>query len=455
MTHQARVVLNRRDFLRRAGTAATAALLSGQAQGARPKRPPNVILILSDDQGAVDLRCYGSMDLHTPHLDALAARGVRFTQFYVGAPLCSPSRAALLTGRCPQRAGLETNAGDSTGLPPEQITLAEVLRERGYRAAIFGKWHLGGAPELSPNAQGFDEFLGHKNGCIDNYSHFFYWSGPNRHDLWRGGNEIYEDGAYFPRMVTREACRFLEEHWEDPFFLYLPFNIPHYPIQPLLKYRKLYEALEEPRRRYAALVSTLDEQVGEVVAKVDALGLREETIIVFLSDHGHSVEERAFFGGGNSGPCRGHKFTLWEGGIRVPCIVSQPGALPEGAVRDQVATSLDWFPTLAGYCGAAPTHRIDGADLAGVIADDSGTPHETLHWQLKEQWAAREGAWKLLVNVPPSMLDGEEAPAEPLFLANIEEDPGERRNYASEHPEMVEHLRALHDAWVRDTQANT
>jgi arylsulfatase A len=439
--------MRRRDFLAGCAAALASCALPPKAR-AQHRRAPNIILILSDDQGSVDLNCYGATDLHTPHLDELATRGVRFSQFYVGSPICSASRAALLTGRYPQRAGLATNAGQGRGLPPEQVTLAELLQEAGYRTGLFGKWHLGEEPDMLPGAQGFEAFFGHKGGCIDNFSHFFYWSGPNRHDLWRDEAEVYEDGAYFPELLVREANRFMETHQEQPFFLYLPFNIPHYPMQPLLKWREHYAHLEEPRRRYAALVSTMDEKIGEIVGKVDALGLREDTLIVFLSDHGHSVEERTFFGGGSSGPYRGHKFTLWEGGIRVPAIISWPGRIPEGETRDQPCMSSDLFPTLAAYAGAAYTHDIDGRSLQGVLEHNAEAGHAEFHWQLRDHWAAREGDWKLIMNADQAENMRDDPPPDPVFLVNLREDPGERTNLAASHPEMVKRLTALHEAWA-------
>lgn len=441
--------ITRRGFL---GSAlATAALWAVQARAAA-KRPPNVILILTDDQGSRDLGCYASPDLDTPNLDALADRGVRFTQFYVGAPVCSPSRAALLTGRCPRRAGLTTNAGGKVGLPPEEITLAERLKEAGYRTALFGKWHLGELPEMSPLAQGFDEFFGHKVGCIDNYSHFFYWQGPNRHDMWRNDAETHEyDGQYFPDLVVGEAVRFLEENRDRPFFLYLPLNAPHYPVQPPDRLRQRYAHLPEPRRSYAAFVSMIDEKVGEVVAKVDELGLREDTLIVFLSDHGHSVEERNHFGGGDPGPLRGHKFTLWEGGIRVPAIVSWPGRIPEGEVRDAVASSMDILPTVLEYAGLDPgDRRLDGRSLVEVLASaDAPSPHNALHWERPDHWAVREGPWKLVYNGPETVQGDTTVPQEEYFLSNLDEDATETVNRAEDHPDTVRRLTALHEDWAR------
>lgn len=443
---------NRRDFLRMVGYGTASLAMGVRAMAGEAAPGPNVILILTDDQGTIDVNCFGAADLHTPNLDALAGRGTRFTQFYVGAPVCSPSRAALLTGRCPQRAELPTNAYGERGMPGHQVTIAEMLKAAGYRTGIFGKWHLGEVNDQVPLSQGFDEFFGHKLGCIDNYSHFFYWQGPNRHDLWRNNEVVWEAGQYFPDLVVREAHRFLEENQNQPFFLYLPFNVPHYPMQGEPEYRERYADLEEPRKAYAAFVSTIDEKIGAVIDKVDALGLRENTLIIFMSDHGHSVEERANFGGGYSGPYRGHKFTLWEGGVRVPCIASWPGKIPEGEVRGQVAVSMDWLPTIAHYCGVqAPQRPLDGKNIAGVIAShEAASPHEALCWELSKQWAVREGDWKLVVNGPASTHNGKDLPAEEIFLSNLAEDPGESNNLASENPRIVARLTRIHEQWADD-----
>lgn len=443
------MAFSRRDFLRASALGALALGMPGTLRAEAPRKP-NVIVIFTDDQGTLDAGCYGAEDLYTPHIDALAARGVRFTQFYVGAPVCSPSRATLLTGRYPRRAGVPGNVGQEGGMPGEQVTMAETFKAAGYRTGMFGKWHLGHGPDVSPNAQGFDEFYGHKNGCIDNYSHFFYWSGPNRHDLWRDDTEVWEDGQFFPDLIVREAHRFMEAHRDDPFFLYLPFNAPHYPYQGTAEFRERYEHLESPRDKYAAFLSALDARIGEVVEKVDELGLREDTIIVFLSDHGHSEEERAFFGGGWAGPYRGHKFTLWEGGIRVPSIISWPGTLPEGVERHQAAHSMDWLPTLAAMAGADLLEAdIDGKDIGAVIRDDASTPHEVFHWEHGGSWAVRQGAWKLVAQGDASTHQEKELERVPYFLSNMEEDITETVNLAEQHPEVVKRLIALHREWTR------
>ena len=440
--------MDRRSFLHVAAAAGAAALLPARALAA-PKRRPNVILIFSDDQGTLDINCFGSDDLYTPHLDALARRGVRFTQFYAGAPVCSPSRAALLTGRYPQRAGVPGNVSSepgNPGMPPEQVTIAEVLRKAGYRTAIFGKWHLGTNPDCDPLGQGFHEFFGHKGGCIDNYSHFFYWHGPNRHDLWRNRTEVYEGGKFFPDLIVREVSRFLDANKDRPFFLYLPFNVPHYPEQGEEEYRKMYAKLPMPRRSYAAFISTMDEKIGKIVAKVDELGLRDNTLLVFLSDHGYSTEVRAFGGGGNAGPYRGSKFSLFEGGVRVPCIASMPGTIPEDQARHSLATSLDWYPTIAELCGAKlPERKIDGRSLWPLLKSDApGPAHKVFHWETRGQWAVREGDWKLVVHTAKQ--------GESLMLSDMSKDVSEQKSLHMQHPEIVERFRKLHRDWVNDVK---
>jgi len=445
-------VNTRRDFLKAMGCGVLALAAPGYLFcGEKTARRPNVVLILTDDQGTLDLNCFGSKDLHTPNLDRLAEHGTRFTQFYIGQPVCSPSRASLITGRYPQRAQLPRNASGDRGMPGEQVTIAEMLRAEGYRTAAFGKWHLGELPEMSPLSQGFDEFFGHKLGCIDNYSHFFYWHGPNRHDLWRNNEPYWEDGKFFPDMIVREAHRFMETNKDRPFFLYLPFNNPHYPMQAEVKFRDMYAGIEEPRKSYAAFVSSVDEKIGRVIGKIDELGIRDNTIIIFLSDHGHSVEERANFGGGNAGQYRGHKFQLWEGGIRVPCVVSWIGHIPENEIRNQVAVSFDLMPTIAHYCGVKlPDRIIDGKNIADIIASDKAvSPHKVLHWEY-HHWAIREGDWKLVADGPPSEHLGKKIPKVKYFLSNMAEDVTETENLADKYPDIVERLIKLHEQWIEE-----
>jgi len=303
-----------------------------------------------------------------------------------------------------------------------------------------------------PNGQGYDYSFGHMGGCIDNYSHFFYWQGPNRHDLWRNGKEVWHDGEFFGDLMVDECKKFIDGHKDEPFFLYWAINMPHYPLQGIEKWRKKYEHLEDPRRIYAAFVSTLDELIGKVVRHLDKSGLRENTLIIWLSDHGHSIESRTFSGGGSSGDYRGHKFTLWEGGIRIPCIVSWPGRIPQNAVRNQVAASIDWMPTIAEYCGVKlPEVNIDGKNIKSIIdSADAHSPHDVLHWETDKHWAVREGDWKLVHNGPATDYKGRNIPQVENFLSNMTEDVTETKNLAEAHPEIVERLTGLHEQWLKE-----
>jgi len=448
----------RREFLKFLG-AATATFITPKwlTAAVTSKKRPNVVIIFTDDQGTIDANCFGAHDLHTPNLDSLARKGIRFTQFYVGAPVCSPSRAALMTGRYPQRAQLDTNAPcqkGHAGMPTQQLTIAELLKSAGYTTGHVGKWHMGYTPETMPNGQGFDFTFGHMGGCIDNYSHFFYWEPPNLHDLWQNGKEVWRDGEFFGDLMVEKCQEFIEKNKNNPFFLYWAINMPHYPQQGQEKYRQMYKDYQEPRKSYAAFVSTLDEKIGKVVNTLDKLGLRENTLIIFLSDHGHSEEIRNNYegSGGNAGPHRGHKFTLWEGGIRVPCIVSWPGRLPEGEVRGEKAISIDWLPTIAHYCEVEmPDRKIDGLNISALIeSDKSLSPHDIMYWQLRKQWCVRQGDWKLVVNGPGSEFKGKKIPPEKIFLTNLAEDQSETHNQAKKHPEIVEKLTKYHDAWFEE-----
>ena len=446
----------RRDFLKVLGLAAGSLMMPQAVFGKRQTaRKPNVLLIFTDDQGSIDVNCYGAKDLFTANLDRLAAEGTRFTQFYVGAPVCSPSRAALMTGRYPRCAGLLSNAPSDKGrpgMPTEQVTIAEMMKSAGYATGHVGKWHLGYTPETMPNGQGYDYSFGHMGGCIDNYSHFFYWQGPNRHDLWRNGTEVWHDGEFFGDLMVDECKRFIDGHKDESFFLYWAINMPHYPLQGKEKWRKKYEHLDAPRKMYAAFVSTMDEMIGEVVRHLDESGLRENTLIIWLSDHGHSVEQRTFGGGGNSGDYRGHKFTLWEGGIRIPCIVSWPGRIPKNAVRNQVAASIDWMPTIAEYCGVKPPNvNIDGKSIVQMIeSEQAPSPHDILHWETGKHWAIRQGDWKLVHNGPATEYKGRKIPQVENFLSNMAEDVTETKNLAQEHPEIVKRLTSLHNKWLKE-----
>ena len=431
-------------------------LLAGPLAASAGAKPPNVVMILVDDLGSIDLNCYGADDLTTPHLDGLAERGVRMTQFYAAAPVCSASRVGFLTGRYPVRAGQPANGP----MRSEEVTIAERFAAADYDTGHVGKWHLGADPPRRPGGQGFRSSFGHMKGCIDNYSHFFYWNGPNRHDLWRDGVEVWENGEFFPDLMVRECKAFIDQQRDAPFLLYWALNAPHYPYQGSDKWRKHYADLPSPRAEYAAFVSTMDESIGQVLEHLKGRGLDRETIVVFQSDHGHSTETRAFGGGGSAGPYRGAKFSLFEGGIRVPAIISWPGTIPEGQQRGQLATGCDWLPTLADYCGVdVDGGELDGRSLRPIFEDPKAdSPHETFQWQFGRghgaQWAVRQGPWKLIGNPrdtsePQRSRDGRGSDAK-LFLANLDQDVSESTNLADEHPEVVERLQGRREALVEE-----
>jgi len=414
--------------------------------------PPNVIIIYSDDQGTLDANCYGSADLYTPNIDRLAENGLRFTQFYAASSICSPSRASLLTGKTPLAAGLPENGpahyGDK-GMPTEKVTIAETLKEHGYVTGHVGKWHLGYSDETMPNGQGFDHSFGFMGGCIDNYSHFFYWGGPNIHDLWEDNKEVWRDGEYFQDLIQDQAKKFIEDNRDTTFFLYYAVNMPHYPLQGRGKWREYYKDLDSPRNMYAAAVSTVDEEVGGLLKVLEDNDLLDNTIIIFQSDQGHSHEVRTFGGGGNAGPYRGAKFSFFEGGVRIPAIISWPGKIAANETRDQACINMDWFPTILDLCGFAyDENAFEGKSIKGVIMENETTPHDRLIWYQRDNyWAVRIGDWKLLKNPYDPANKAPITEQDSLFLTNVVEDPGELVNLAFKYPKKVKELQNAYDDW--------
>ncbi|MEO5634646.1 sulfatase-like hydrolase/transferase [Gaiella sp.] len=437
--------------------------------------PPNVILIQADDHGTLDAGCYGSADLLTPALDALAARGTRFTQAY-GHTVCCPSRAALLTGRYPQRCGINDWCSNhpsderGVGVASNAVTLASMLRSRGYRTGLFGKWHLGSRPGSRPRDCGFDEFFGHLGGFIDNYSHQFLHAKPEQppfHDLWENEAEVFSDGRYFPDLVTERALRFLEQEYRRPFYLHVAPNLPHYPYQPDVDLAEACAHLPEPRASYAAMVATLDRRVGQILEAVDRLGLRERTLVCYTSDHGHSTEDFANWGesygarggGGDTGPWRGAKGSFLEGGIRVPTILSLPGTIPAGEVRNQLVTNMDVMPTILAACGVPEPGAdgvLDGRSLWPILNDSTArTPYETLCLQWQDRWMVREGDWKLLFNGVDTTGQHSRHPEGNRelgrwHLASLVADPPEVTNFTAAKPEITARLREAYEHWAVD-----
>ncbi len=394
--------------------------VAGEQAKASSQRQPNVVILFTDDQGTLDANCYGSQDLYTPAIDRLAETGVRFTQAYAHT-VCCPARAMLMTGRYPHRGGISNWAqGDAKSakgrnLAREEITIAEALKTAGYKTGLFGKWHLGAHPDHQPTEQGFDESFGILGGFIHNYNHFFL-HGAGFHDLHANKEETFAEGKYFPDLMTARALAFVDKHHDEPFLLYVAFNLPHYPMQPDAKFEERYKELPMPRQAYAKMVSTVDDRIGQIIARLEQLKLRENTIVIYMSDNGHSAENATILadkhksglakgtyygangGGGNTGKWRGHKAEFYEGGIRVPAIISWPAKLPQGVVRDQAITAMDWLPTLVDLLHIAPPQNpLDGQSIVPLINSATTPSHnKVLHWAWQNHWAVRDGDWKLI-----------------------------------------------------------
>ncbi len=420
-------------------------------------KQPNFIVILTDDQGYGDLSCMGAEDFVTPNLDRLAASGARFTSWYASSPVCSPSRASLLTGRYPAKAGVRgilPGHREAWGLRPEVPTLSSELKKLGYQTAHFGKWHLGVREECRPHQHGFDEWMGFLSGCIDYYSHVFYWGLGNWdepvnpvHDLWRNNEEFFEDGRYFTEMITECAVDYIRKaaQKDRPFFVYVAYNAPHYPMHAPQKYTKRFQHLPWDRRMMAAMLSAVDDGVGDIVDELERQGMLEDTCIFFQSDNGPSRESRNWmdgkedpYYGGTAGQLRGHKFSLFEGGIRVPAIISWPQRIPAGQVVHEAGIATDVFPTLIKAAGGDISgYECDGMDILPALCGEGSIPERELFWEYEEQTAFREGDFKLVLN---GRLEEGTPPEDAVHLANLADDLGERVNLKDVYPEITERM---------------
>lgn len=431
---------------------------------------PNVLLIISDDQGWPDLGCLGLKPVKTPSLDRLAAEGTRATNFYVTWPACTPSRGSLLTGRYPQRNGLYdmvrndlVNYGHrftrdeyavspemTLGLDPRELTLGDHLKRSGYVNGVVGKWDMGQAKRYLPLQRGFDFFYGHGNNGIDYHTHERY----GIPSLFRGNERTEEDkGTYVTEVFERESVAFVKEHaGKNPFFLYLAFNAPHSastlaednggqkpgvqaPEEEVAKYRGLVK--EEKLARYFAAVTRMDAAIGRVLEAIEAAGETEETIVIFLSDNGGS-------GNGGNAPLRGSKSTMWEGGLRVPFLMKWPGKVPAGEVTDEFLTSLEILPTLLAATGTpAPDGlKLDGFDLLPVLRGELPSPRSEMFWQRRRDVAARVGPYKWVQSSKGS------------GLFDLSTDPGEEHDLSTEKPEVLERVKARFAAWQAEMEAS-
>ena len=442
--------MKRRSFL----AAGAGAALSGSAI-----TRPNFLVLCTDDQGIGDVGCYGHPEVKTPNLDRLAQSGARFTNWYSNSPVCSPSRASLLTGQYPERHGIidvltSTAQFNTPGLRVGERTLAGELKQAGYRTGHIGKWHLGSAAHSRPRAVGFDEFFGFYSGWTDSYSHRYYTLGRGQseilHDLWRNEEEVWADNEYQTELLGREANEFLKrQKKEQPFYLNVWFGAPHYPMIAPEKYLERFpKAMDRDRRLHLAMVAAVDDQVGNLLGTLKQRGMLENTVVFFQSDNGATQETRADhagrpYRGGSNAPFRGWKMGLFEGGVRMPAMMNWPGRIGAGKIVDGVGMAMDILPTFLGMAGVAVPPGIDGKDQAEMVMRGGKSAHESVHWLYVGSRAVRKGKWKLIDNPPQFPGDPLGSPKEKYWLSNLESDPGEKRNWAGEAPEVVEELRKL------------
>ncbi|WP_336789544.1 sulfatase-like hydrolase/transferase [Paenibacillus sp. MMO-177] len=414
---------------------------------------PNIIIIYCDDLGYSDLGCYGSSFIKTPYLDQLAEEGIRFTNWYSNSPVCSPSRASLLTGRYPARIGVEKILGGkrgTIGLPAREKTIASMLKEQGYRTGLFGKWHLGVHQDHSPNAHGFEESFGFLAGCVDYYSHIFYWEQGNGvnpvHDLWHNGQEVWSNGEYLTELITDKATAFIvEQNKDQPFLVYVPYNAPHYPMHAPQEYIDRYPDLPADKQIMAAMISAVDDGVGRIVETLKQTGQYENTVIFFSSDNGPSTESRNYldgtedlYHGGSAGIFRGHKGSLFEGGIREPALMSFPARWSGGREVKEPCVMMDVVPTLLELAGIDhPDHHLDGKSIVPLLEHEQGH-HDRIYWSYENQLAVREGKWKLVLN---GKLDFSRTAADTVHLSDLEADPGERVNESEQYAQKTAELK--------------
>jgi arylsulfatase A-like enzyme len=418
-------------------------------------RKPNVVFIIMDDLGYGDIGSYGVTDARTPHLDRLAREGVRLTDAYANGANCTPTRAALISGRYQQRVGIEwplNSSEQNRGLPVTGTSLPALLKKGGYATGLVGKWHLGFRREFGPNAHGFDEFFGFLSGAVDFYTHR---RGDGTHDLFENTTPV-EVPDYLTDEITRRAVRFVDSHAAVPFFLEVAYNAVHWPFQPPDRRPSDPDAVPRPhetndqrlfqgpddavpatRQDYVRMLERADQGIGTILAALDRHGLARNTLVVFTNDNGGEWLSR-------NAPFSHRKSTLWEGGIRVPLILRWPGRLPAGRTSEQVAITMDLTASILAATASAvpPSHRLDGIDILPILRGDSPLTDRQLFWRIarpdRQQRAVRAGQWKLLV-------DGGQ-----LLLFDLLADPGERHDLAARRPELVVKLKGLLQAWEKE-----
>jgi len=405
----------------------------------QPTKRPNVLLIVVDDLGYADLGCYGGKDIRSPNLDRLAKQGVRLTDFYAS-PVCSPTRASLITGRYPQRFGFDWviryNEKDR-GLPVDGNSLPALMKKRGYATALYGKWHLGYKPEFAPNAHGFDDFFGFLAADLDYFAH----TDANGDPGLFANIKLVEEKGYLTDLITDHALAFMKRQAGKPFFLEVAYNAPHWPWQSPdrpddRRITKTYGPEIGTRETYRKIVERMDEGVGKLLAALDSAGIANDTLVIFFNDNGG---ERL----SDNGPLFHGKYTLWEGGIGVPCIMRWPEVLPAGAVSHQPAIVMDVTASILSAAGAQVPTDLDGENILPILSGREKPHDRTFFWRLPRpddqfgQKAVRRGKWKYIHDRDTDL------------LFDLVADRGERHNLAYEHPDIVRDLKQALAEWEK------
>lgn len=428
--------IDRRTFLQSAALSAPLLSRLSHAQEDDAPRKANIVLIMADDLGYGDIGCYGCDDIQTPNIDRIAAQGVRLTDYYASAPVCTPTRCALMTGRyqarCPNLEWALYTGVNTVGLAPTETTIATMLNKAGFATGMFGKWHLGEREEWRPNQHGFDEFFGHLGGNLDYFQHRI---ANGERDLYENNEPIQRDG-YITDLITARAVDFLERKKEAPFFAYVAYNAPHWPMQgPDDHDKKVVQGknwIEKDRATYIRMVEQIDAGVGKILDQLKESGLEQNTLVVFCSDNGGDRSSR-------NTPLRGQKGHLWEGGIRVPCVMRWPGVLPAGGTNSQASITMDLSATLLSAAMVRPSRKLDGMDLLSYLTGYRNPVEQTLVWRntFRNQRTVRWGKWKWLE------IDGKE------MLFDLKKDIGESEDILQRFPDIAHWLREIYGQWER------
>lgn len=412
-------------------------LLSLQGSAQKTANQPNIILIMADDLGYGDIGCYGSDYIQTPMLDKMAFEGIKFTDYHSNGAVCTPTRAALLTGNYQQRSGLEgviyVQEGKRIyGISPTEKTMPEIFKDAGYKTGMFGKWHLGYTKEYNPSNHGFDEFYGYVSGNVDYISHR---DGIGIYDWWRNTELSYDEG-YVTDLITDEALKFMEMNKEQPFFLYLPHEAPHFPYQGRNDKADRLPGQEfdgkgsrkDRKQAYKEMVEIMDENIGRIFDQLKELHLDENTFVLFCSDNGATKE-------GSNGNLKGFKSSLWEGGHRVPAIAWYPSKIEAGKETSSIVLSMDVLPTLTSVANISTDINFDGVDFSKILFSKKKLTARPVFWRYRNQWVARKGDWKYLKSKHKE------------YLFNLKKDVQEQMNLKDSNPEKLKQLKSLLRDW--------